>query len=97
MIEVVIENIRPARPHRFIFVVLYEHLESTELWDVLTAAAPGCAVVALPETTQGPACTVLASKAIINSRHPLMIANTDGSTWIWRAICRSWKKDVPAA
>jgi len=78
MIEWVIENIRPQRAHRFIFLCLAEHLEtypavSTEL----KRLCPGCAVVPVSTVTEGAACTVLLARQYINSADPLMIANSD--------------------
>ena len=44
MIQWVIENIRPARPHRFTFLCLAEHLEQyPEVPEELRRLCPGCA------------------------------------------------------
>ena len=77
MIEVVIDNVRPSRPHRFVFLALAEHLASTPLRPVLESAAPGCEIVPVAEVTQGAACTVLLARDLIDAAAPLMIANTD--------------------
>lgn len=77
MIEVVVENLRPARPHRIIFVALREHIERWEIGPLLERAAPGCRVVPVDSVTEGAACTVLLAAELIDSGEPLMIANTD--------------------
>ena len=77
MIEVVVNNVRPSRPHRFIFVALQEHLDHLGMRDALKRIAPGCAVVPVREVTEGAACTVLLARDIINDDMPLMIANSD--------------------
>lgn len=78
MIQWVIDNIRPARPHRFIFLCLAEHLERyPRLAPQLAALCPGCVVVPVSQVTEGAACTVLLAKEHINSAAPLMIANSD--------------------
>ncbi len=80
MIRVVIENLRPSRPHRFIFLCLAEHLERYGLQEKLEAWAPGCAVIPVQQVTEGAACTVLLARSLIDNGDPLMIANCD--QWI---------------
>lgn len=77
MIQLVIENIRPHVPHRFIFVCQREHMERYALADRLRRWAPGCQLVGLDKLTEGAACTVLAAREWIDSDAPLMIANSD--------------------
>lgn len=77
MIEVVIENLRPTRPHRFIFVCQQAHLDRFGLGERLEAIAPGCAIVPVAQVTDGAACTVLLTRALIDNATPLMIANCD--------------------
>jgi dTDP-glucose pyrophosphorylase len=77
MIQLVIENIRPLRPHRFIFICQRSHVTDYDLASKLDRWAPGCAIVQLDGLTEGAACTVLGADAIINSQAPLMIANSD--------------------
>lgn len=76
MIRLVIENLRPSRPHRFVFVCQSEHVEAYGLTEKLEDWAPGCAIVTLNGVTEGAACTVLAARCEIGSG-PLMIANSD--------------------
>lgn len=77
MIEVVTENVRPAQPHRFIYLCLQEHLEGTEMRAVLERVSPGCVIVPVRQVTDGAACTVLLAKAYIDNDEPLMLANSD--------------------
>jgi dTDP-glucose pyrophosphorylase len=78
MIEWVIDNIRPQRPHRFIFLCLAEHLERyADVPAALRRLAPGCEIVTVNEVTEGAACTVLLARQFIDTDEPLMIANSD--------------------
>ncbi|MTV39982.1 glycosyltransferase family 2 protein [Duganella radicis] len=77
MIEVVIDNLRPSQPHRFIFVCQQAHLEQYGLGARLEAIAPGCAIVPVSQVTEGAACTVLLTRDLIDNDTPLMIANCD--------------------
>lgn len=77
MIRLVIENIRPARPHRFIFICRKAHIEEHGLDQHLRAWAEGCEIVTVDDLTEGAACTVLAARHLIDSDAPLMIANCD--------------------
>jgi len=77
MISLVVSNVRPSRPHRFIFIAQHEHLEVTELRTVLERSAPDCVIVEIDGVTEGAACTVLAAKAFIDNDDPLMLANSD--------------------
>ncbi|AUB83879.1 glycosyltransferase family 2 protein [Candidatus Thiodictyon syntrophicum] len=78
MIQWVIDNVRPARPHRFIFICLREHLDRyPEVADTLTSLCPGCVIVQLAGVTEGAACTVLTAREFIDTQAPLMIANSD--------------------
>ena len=78
MIEWVIENIRPARAHRFIFLCLAEHFDHyPEVPAELRRLCPGCEIVPVRAVTEGAACTVLLAREFIDSDAPLMIANSD--------------------
>ncbi|MEQ1869988.1 MAG: glycosyltransferase family 2 protein [Vicinamibacterales bacterium] len=77
MIAAVVRNIRPSRPHRFIFVALDEHLQRAGMREALAQAAPGSLVVPVNEVTQGAACTVLLARNYIDSSDDLMLANSD--------------------
>jgi NDP-sugar pyrophosphorylase family protein len=77
MIRVVIDNIRPVAPHRFIFICQRAHVEAHGLREKLAAWARGCIIIELDGVTEGAVCTVLAARHLINSEDPLMIANSD--------------------
>lgn len=78
MIEWVIENIRPRRAHRFIFLCLAEHLDQFPAVPAeLRRLCPGCEIVPVRAVTEGAACTVLLAREFIDSADPLMIANSD--------------------
>ncbi len=80
MIARVIENLRPSRRHRFVFLVLQEHLDRYDVASTLGRIAPGSAIVPVAGVTEGAACTVLLARDEIDSDEPLMIANSD--QWI---------------
>lgn len=77
MIRLIIENLKPSISHRFIFICQREHVLAYGLKDKLGDWAPGCEILELDGLTKGAACTVLKAKSLINSDHPLMIANSD--------------------
>lgn len=77
MIEAVVQNLRPAIPHRFIFIVQSAHAQIYGLRDFLPAISNGGTVIEIDGLTEGAACTVLKSQHLINSAQPLMIANSD--------------------
>jgi dTDP-glucose pyrophosphorylase len=77
MIRLVIENVRPARPCRFIFICQRAHAEKYGLVEKLNAWASGCTILQLDGLTEGAACTVLTARALIDNGAPLMIANSD--------------------
>lgn len=84
MIATVIDNLRPRRDHRFIFICQATHLQDYPLADVLRERSPGCEIVSLGGVTAGAACTVMLAKQWIDNDTPLMIANCD--QWIDASI-----------
>jgi dTDP-glucose pyrophosphorylase len=76
MIRLVIENLRPLRPHRFVFICQREHVRAYGLEAKLSDWAPGSSIVQLDGVTDGAACSVLAAEAFLDDT-PLMIANSD--------------------
>lgn len=78
MIQLVIENLRPSIPHRFIFICRTEHLLQFDLEQKLRAwAGHNTIVMDVDQLTEGAACTVLLAKHVIDNNDPLMIANCD--------------------
>lgn len=77
MIRLVINNLRPLREHRFIFICQRAHLNTYNLSELLKVWAPGCEIIEIDGLTEGAACTVLKASHLINTDDPLMIANSD--------------------
>ena len=77
MIQVVIENLRPTREHRFIFICQASHLHDYKLEPILMGAGAQTVIIPLDFITEGAACTVLLASDYINNSDPLMIANCD--------------------
>jgi NDP-sugar pyrophosphorylase family protein len=77
MIKVVIDNLTPKQPHRFIFICQAAHLAQFGLAEKLREWAPGCVILTVDRVTEGAACTVLLAREHINGTDPLMIANCD--------------------
>ena len=59
MISYVVEHLRRAQPHRFIFVARAEHAEQFELAALLELLAPGHELVLTDTVTGGPLATTL--------------------------------------
>lgn len=77
MIRIVIENLRPRQPHRFIFVCQKAHAQTYQLQAKLSDWAPESHMILIDGITDGAACTVLETRDIIDNDNPLMIANSD--------------------
>lgn len=78
MIRLVITNVRPSRPHRFVFVIREEHDQAFDLTrKLLLWTDENCVVVRSRGMTDGAACTVLLAKEVIDNDMPLMIVNSD--------------------
>jgi len=67
MTQVMIENLLPARPHRFVFLILREHAEAFGFDRHLLAWAPGCEVRYVERVTEGAAFTVLLARDLIDT------------------------------
>lgn len=79
MIEVVIKNLKPIVPHRFIFICQREHYQKYDLNNIFRNAVGGdnFEVVQISGITAGAACTVLCAKQYINTDDDLLMANSD--------------------
>jgi len=78
MIEVVINNLKPECPHRFILICKKEHYEKYDLYNVIKNATAGqFEIVQIDGSTEGAACTVLTALKYIDNDDDLMIANSD--------------------
>ena len=77
MIRLVIANVAPSTPHRFLFICQRAHDGAYRLTEKLRSWAPGAEVILLDGLTEGAACTVLTARQYIDNDQPLMIANSD--------------------
>lgn len=77
LIEIVVRNLTPAEPHRFVFVCRREHVDAFALGDVLGLVAPGCSVVTTMKPTAGALCSVLLGLEYLPQDGELLIANAD--------------------
>lgn len=77
MIEVVLKNFAPPKPHKFTFVCRKEHLTQFYLGDMLRLLAPGCHIIPLEQDTAGALCSVLLAIDELKPDEELLIANGD--------------------
>lgn len=78
MVEVVVHNLRPSMPHRFIFVCNKEQYDKYDLYHILqNATANKFEVITLIGRTEGAAATVLTASRFINNDDELIVANAD--------------------
>lgn len=84
MIRLVIDNLTPQTPHRFVFVCQRAHVERYQLDDSLARWAPGSSLIQVDGLTEGAAVSVLAAQHEIDPDAPLMIANSD--QWVDTSI-----------
>lgn len=77
MIQLVIQNLRPTRPHHFIFICQKSHVAAYDLECKLNEWTGGATIVTLDQVTEGAACTVLTARDYLNPDQPIMIANSD--------------------
>ncbi|TCT44637.1 glycosyltransferase family 2 protein [Martelella mediterranea] len=77
MIEVVVDNLRPQTPHRFIFICQNQHIADYGLEPKLRALAENVEIVGIDGITEGQACSVLEAEHFIDNDEPVMTANSD--------------------
>jgi NDP-sugar pyrophosphorylase family protein len=77
MIKVVIDNLTPAIPHRFIFICQNQHIQEYNLKAKLKSYAKNAEIIGIDGVTAGQVCTVLKAKHLIDNDEPLMTANAD--------------------
>ncbi len=77
MIELVVRNLTPSEPARFVFICRREHLSGYGFEAGLRRAAPGCEIVPIDTVTEGAVCTVLLAQDAIDADDVLVIANSD--------------------
>jgi dTDP-glucose pyrophosphorylase len=84
MIEVVVRNLSPSEPARFVFLCQAEHLRTFDFESRLRDVAPGCDIRPVDGITEGAACTVLLAAEVIDHDDVLVIANSD--QWVDRTM-----------
>lgn len=84
MIEVVINNLKPTQPHRFIFVCQQQHITEFSLDNVFSNICSDYQLIGIDGITEGAAITVLKAREFIDNDDPLMIANSD--QWVDMSI-----------
>lgn len=77
MIEVVLENLSPPKPHQYTFICRKEQLAEFYLGDMLQLLAPGCRILPLESDTAGALCSVLLAIDDLKLDEELLIANGD--------------------
>lgn len=77
MVNIVVNNLKPTCPHKFIFIIQRAHDEKYNLTSQLKEWESDCEVIYADGLTEGAACTVLLAKHLINNNDQLMIANSD--------------------
>lgn len=78
MIEIVVKNLTPKVPHKFVFICNAEHYEKYDYHNILkNATRNNFDVIKLHGSTQGAAPTVLTATQFINNDSELIIANSD--------------------
>lgn len=77
MIEWVIKNLTPKRPHRFIYVCQATHISQFKLGEFLRDISSEAIILEIDAVTEGAACTALIAREYIDNSNPLMIANCD--------------------
>lgn len=77
MIKVVIDNLSPRRPHRFIFICQNEHLKKYNAKALIESYCKDSIIIGIDGYTEGQLCTALLASNYINNDEPVMTANTD--------------------
>jgi dTDP-glucose pyrophosphorylase len=77
MIEVVVRNLTPRGPSRFVFICRREHVDQYGFVPALREVAPGCEIVTVDQVTEGAACTVMLAEHAVDPNDVLVIANSD--------------------
>ncbi|MBV9801648.1 MAG: glycosyltransferase family 2 protein [Solirubrobacterales bacterium] len=77
MIEVVVRNLSPREPTRFVFICRREHVDAYGFVPALREVAPGCEIVTVDQVTEGAACTVMLAEHAADPGDVMVIANSD--------------------
>ena len=97
MIEIVVRNVTPREPHRFVFICRKEHLTRYALADVLQLIAPESENIALNQATAGALCSVMLAADRLSEDGELLVVNSDqyvdASIDVFLATARQVKAD----
>jgi NDP-sugar pyrophosphorylase family protein len=77
LIELVVRNLTPREPHRFVFVCRQDHVQTFALAEVLRLVAGDCCIVTMGQPTAGALCSVLLGLEYLQHEDELLIANAD--------------------
>jgi NDP-sugar pyrophosphorylase family protein len=77
MIEIVVRNVTPREPHRFVFICRKEHLARYALAEVLQLIAPHNDLISLNQATAGALCSVLLAADRLAEDSELLVVNSD--------------------
>jgi len=77
MVEIVVHNLTPSEPHKFIFICRQDHLQKFALGEVLNLIAPENRVVAMRSPTAGALCSVMLGMEYLQNDDELLVANAD--------------------
>lgn len=77
MIRIVYENLRPSINHRFIFIILKDHIKYYNIESTIRSFCPQAEIFVIPSVTNGAAETALAASELINNSNPILLANSD--------------------
>jgi NDP-sugar pyrophosphorylase family protein len=77
MIQVVVNNLKPSIPHRFIFICQNQHIRDYQLEEKLRSYADNVEIIGIDGITEGQVCSVLKAVDFIDNDDPLMSVNAD--------------------
>lgn len=77
MIQVVVENLRPSVPHRFIFICRSEHISEYKADILLRKIADNSIIISVDKVTNGQLSSAMLAEKYIDNQQPLLTANTD--------------------
>lgn len=77
MIQVVVENLRPKVPHRFIFICRHEHIVEYNADTLLRNITAEPIIISVEKVTDGQLSSAMLAEEFIDNDQPLLTANTD--------------------
>ena len=75
MIQAVVENL--SINGTYIYIVQKKHYKKYNLKKILNKISNNCNIIQVDKLTEGPACSALLAKNLINNKMPLLISNCD--------------------